>query len=631
MSHYLWEMRPYFRQVAGQLVLGSIAGLIMNTAVVLPAILLGRAIDAALAFERGEVGAAAVGWAALAFVGGTLLTEVPRIAKRWWLMTANARIQANVRADALRGVIAWPMARLDSTPVGDLMARIIGDVEVLGVGVREFTIETWDTLLFSLSLMVAMLVYDPTLTVLALLPVPAAMLLAKATGRWVAGRTTAARQANASLTTALQESLAGIRVLRLFGRTGAAVERVDALSGQQADANLALVRLRGGLRPVYTTLMTAGVLLVVWQGGEKVVSGAMTVGAFIAYLELYLRFVNRGFRVPQMVNSVQSGAAAYARLRPLLAPPLLPAGEPPRASFRAGHIAGIEEPVPEPPAVRTGPLAVSLQRVTFRYSTAVAPALRDLWLDIPAGALVAVTGPVGSGKSALARVLLGLYPLEAGRVLLDGRPLEDMPAAERAARMGYLSQDPYLFSGTVRENIVLGSPGRRQAQDHTPDASGVCPVLASAVSCAALDEDLRTFPDGLETEIGELGVRVSGGQRQRIALARAVAASGARAPGLLVLDDPFSALDLDTEAKIVAGLRALFGPSQKYEQQCTVLLFSHRLLAFPQADLVVVLDRGRILEQGTHAELSEGNGLYARIYRAQRLTSTEAREEEDPQ
>src|SRR5918998_1317644 len=133
MSHYLWEMRPYFRQVAGQLVLGT----------------------------------AAVGWAALVFVGGTLLTEIPRMAKRWWLMTANARIQANVRADALRGVIAWPMARLNSTPVGDLMARIIGDVEVLGVGVREFTIETWDTILFSLSLMVAMLVFDPHLTVLA--------------------------------------------------------------------------------------------------------------------------------------------------------------------------------------------------------------------------------------------------------------------------------------------------------------------------------------------------------------------------------------------------------------------------------------------------------------------------------
>ena len=622
MRYYLWEMRPYFRQVAGQLVLGSIAGIIMNTAVVLPAILLGRAIDAVLAFERGAVGAGAVGWAALAFVGGTLLTEVPRIAKRWWLMTANARIRANIRADAWRGVMAWPMARLDSTPAGDVMARIIGDVEVLGVGVREFTIETWDTILFSLSLMVAMLVYDPTLTVLALLPVPVAMLLAKATGRWVTSRTTASRQASASLTTALQEQLAGIRVLRLFGRTGAAVERVDTLSGEQADTNLALVRLRGGLRPVYTTLMSAGVLFVVWQGGEKVVNGAMTVGAFIAYLELYLRFVNRGFRVPQMINSIQGGAAAYARLRPLLAPPPPLASEPPGASFRAGHIVGLQEPAPAPPAVPTGPVAVSLQGVTFRYSTATAPALCDIWLDIPAGALVAVTGPVGAGKSALARALLGLYPLEAGQVLLDGCRLEDMPVAERAARTGYLPQDPYLFSGTVRDNILLGSATLRQAQDHTPDATRGRLVLASAVSCAALDEDLRTFPAGLETEIGELGIRVSGGQRQRIALARALAASGRLAPGLLILDDPFSALDLDTEAKIVTGLRQLCGPSQPYAQQCTVILFSHRLLAFPQADLVVVLDRGRILEQGTHTELSTGNGLYARIYRAQRLAST---------
>ena len=619
MRYYLWEMRPYFRQVAGQLVLGSIAGIIMNTAVVLPAILLGQAIDAALAFERGAVGAGAVGWAALVFVGGTLLTEVPRIVKRWWLMTANARIRANIRADAWRGVITWPMARLDSTPAGDVMARIIGDVEVLGVGVREFSIETWDTLLFSLSLMIAMLVYDPTLTVLALLPVPVAMLLAKATGRWVASRTTASRQASASLTTALQEQLAGIRVLRLFGRTGAAVERIDTLSGGQAETNLALVRLRGGLRPVYTTLMSAGVLFVVWQGGEKVVNGAMTVGAFIAYLELYLRFVNRGFRVPQMINSIQGGAAAYARLRPLLAPPLALANEISGASFRAGHLVGMQEPVPVPPTVPSGPMAVSLQGATFRYSTATEPALRDIWLDIPAGALVAVTGPVGAGKSALARALLGLYPLEAGQVRLDGRPLEDIPVVERAARTGYLSQDPFLFSGTVRDNILLGSATWRQAQGHASKAVREHPALTSAVSCAVLGEDLCTFPAGLETEIGELGIRVSGGQRQRMALARAIAACGTLPPGLLVLDDPFSALDLDTEAKIVTGLRQLFGPSQPYAQQCTVLLFSHRLLAFPQADLVVVLDRGRILEQGTHAELSTGNGLYARIYRAQRL------------
>src|SRR5437588_9088897 len=176
MLGFLWEMRPYFRQVAGQLVLGSVAGIIMNTAVVLPAILLGRAIDRALALERGAATAGDVGWAALAFVGGTLLTEVPRIGKRWWLMTANARIRANVRADAFRGVLAWPMADVQRTPLGDLMARIVGDVEVLGVGVREFSIEIWDTVLFSLSFVAAMLVFEPSLPPLAPLPAPFAKL-----------------------------------------------------------------------------------------------------------------------------------------------------------------------------------------------------------------------------------------------------------------------------------------------------------------------------------------------------------------------------------------------------------------------------------------------------------------------
>src|SRR3989440_6631021 len=255
MFGFLWEMRSYFRQVAGQLVLGSVAGIVMNTAVVLPAILLGRAIDRALSLARGEATAADVGWAALAFVGGRLLTEVPRIGKRWWLMTANARIRANVRADAFRGVLAWPMADVQRTPVGDLMARIVGDVEVLGVGVREFTIEIWDTVLFSLSFVVAMLVVDSRLTLVALLPVPFAMVLAHATGRWVARRTTRAREASAHLTSAIQEQLSAIRVLRLFGRATASVQRIADRSRTVAERNLSLTRLKGGLQPIYTTVM----------------------------------------------------------------------------------------------------------------------------------------------------------------------------------------------------------------------------------------------------------------------------------------------------------------------------------------------------------------------------------------
>ncbi len=610
MSHYLWDLRPYFRQVAGELALGSLAGIIMNTAVVLPALLLGRAIDTALAFQRGEAPASTVGWAALALLGGTFLSEGPRMLKRWRLGTANARIRANLRADAVRGILARPLADLHRTPIGDLMARVVGDVEVLGVGVREFVIETWDTVLFSLSFIVAMLLLDARLAFLALAPAPLALLLGYATGRGVTRRTTAAREANAALTGLIQEQLTGIRLLRLFGRADASVAQVAALAADQAAANLGVVRLRTGLQPLYQLLITGGVVLLIWQGGARVVAGGLTVGAFVAFLQLYGRFIGRGFRLPQLVNSVQSGGAAYARLRPWLAPALPVTGEPRRASFRTDRLVGLDQPRPAPPDVPCGPLAVSLRGVTFRYPGTAAPALDAISLEIPAGALVAVTGPVGAGKSALTQVLAGLLPRAAGEVLLDGHPLEELSTAARAARIGLLPQEPFLFSGTVRENVLLAPPGA------TPTAAEARAV-EGAVALAALTDDLRGFPDGLDQPVGELGLRVSGGQRQRIALARALAAAAPAAPGLLVLDDPFSAVDVDTEARLIAGLRDAFGPDAPPARRATIVLCSHRLTAFPLADRVVVLDGGRIAEAGPHAALVAAGGLYARIYRAQ--------------
>ncbi|MFN8633684.1 MAG: ABC transporter ATP-binding protein [Chloroflexota bacterium] len=633
---YLWELRPYLRHVLGLLVVGSVAGIAMNTAIVLPALALGRAIDAVLAIERGAGDASTAGWAALGVVGAAAVVEVSRVLKRWWLITANQRIRANLRADALRGVLAWPAERLHQTPVGDLMARIDGDVETLGVGVREATTEIWDTVLFSVSLIVAMAVFDPGLTLLAMIPVPAAMALALFTGRWVRERISAARAAAARATAALQELLAGVRVLRLFGHEATAVSRYGALSEIQAETMLATQRLRSTLAPTYTVMMVAGVIFILWLGGERVIAGALTAGELVAFLDLYLRFVQRGFRVPQLINSVQAGGVAYRRLQPLLAPALSVEGEPARASFRPGYVAGLERasPLPQPlprarergvgsavlpsPAhgggaggggLRSGAVTVDLDRITFRYPGAPAPTLADLSLTIPAGALVGVTGAVGSGKSALAKALVGVYKLEAGRITVGGQPLDELQAAERAALIGYLPQDPWLFSGTVRDNVVFGA---KELEGPSSDE-----LVMRAIRLAALEPDIRGFPDGLETPIGEGGVRVSGGQRQRIALARAMLAGAPGRPGLLVLDDPFSAVDVDTEVRLVEGLLAAIGPSAPPEERATVILCSHRLAAFPRMDLVILLDEGQVRECGTHAELLAANDRYAHIYLAQ--------------
>jgi ATP-binding cassette subfamily B multidrug efflux pump len=487
---YLWELRPYFRHVGGQLLIGSIGGCASNLAVVLPAVLLGRAIDSVLALDRESESISDVTRAVVLFVAGTAVFEVTKMVKRWWLNTAWAAMKANIRADAFAGLMKWPFLRLQQTPEGDVLARVVGDVEVLADGFGEVVFETWDTVLLTISLAVAMVLYDRPLAALALLPVPVALAVGAAAARSVTRRTTATRQASAAVTASVQEYLAAVRVLRLYGRVDGAITDLAARSRAQADAELAATRLREGAKPVYAVLVTTGVVAVVWRGGESVIAGALSVGSLVAFLQLYLRFVARAPRLPQMLNTIRAGGAAWDRLRPLLAPPQARAGPSRWSSFRWGRmvdhlsVASVDEPS------RKGPVGVSMEGVSFTYPGSSRPALVDVSLDIPPGSFVLVTGPVGSGKSTVARILAGLHAPGAGAVRFD---------AEHSAT-GYLPQDSPLFSGSVAENVVLAWPA-------PPDDAEV----TEALRLAGLEPDLAAMPAGQRSGEGQLGARLSGG------------------------------------------------------------------------------------------------------------------------
>ena len=605
---YLWSLRSYFRNSAGLLTLGSACGILMNVAVVLPALLLGHAINVIVAVDHHRVARRAIGVAALLFVAGTAATEVPRIGKRYWLGVARSRFIASVRADSLSGTLDRSHDASEPFPVGDVMARIIGDVELLGTGVGEVITETWDTILFSVSLIVAMLVLSPRLSLLALLPVPVALWLAKLAGTFVARRTTTAREVESELTSFLHEQLGALRLLRHFGRTHFALTQIEMLARSQARAELNALRLDAGLTALYTTVLSSGVIIFLWIGGRQVIAGTLSLGDLIALLALFVRFTTRAPRIAQMINRIQIGGAAYNRLATWLMPRDSLSREERGANGTATTAEESAHSFDHAPTPPVGPIGLHFHDVTVAVGGSRSRALRNFSLDIAPGAFVAVTGPVGSGKSTLAQVAAGLLRPDSGSLIVAERDAATLDNATRALLVGYLSQEPRLFSGTIGENI------RMWAQNSSGQMSAH--TFSTAVALAALEHDAATMRDGLDTEIGELGTRVSGGQRQRIALARALAAQG-RFPGLLVLDDPFSGADLHTEAHIIGALRDALGPNAPLQQRATLLLISHRLAAFPLADLVIVLDEGQLREIGSHAELLAAQGLYSRIFRVQ--------------
>jgi ATP-binding cassette, subfamily B, multidrug efflux pump len=531
----------------------------------------------------GATARAEVVLGALLIAGLAVAQGLVRTASRFALFGASQRIDADIRNDLFARLLRLPPAFYQGQRTGDLMSRATNDlqsvVQLIGFGLLSLV----NTAIVCAGAVAAMLRIDPWLTMVALAPAPLFVLVVK---RWTArvhADALAVQEQLARLSSKVQENLSGMAVVRAYTMEPREIEAFARLNREYLARTLRLARRQAALSPFLGILAGLGTLFVLWFGGKAVVEGRITLGAFVAFSG-YLTYLGWPILALGWVLAVvRRGLAAMERVAELLRAE--PAADPEPDAADAGG----------PPIVGT----VTITNLTFGYEgegDGRAAALHEVSLDVPAGSCVAVVGPTGAGKSTLGVLLARLWEPPRGTVFVDGRDVRDIPLGTLRRTIGYVPQETFLFSRSLAENVSLGAPG---ADGGRLDAVGRAAGLAS---------DVAALPEGWATVVGERGLTLSGGQRQRVALARALLID----PRILVLDDAFASVDAETEAEILAQLRDV-------RRGRTTLLVTHRLRAARLADRVVVLDEGRVAEQGTHDALVVRGGVYARLWRRQQL------------
>jgi ATP-binding cassette subfamily B protein len=433
---------------------------------------------------------------------------------------------------------------------------------------------------------------DPWLTLFAMAPFPALVVIAKRFHHDVEARSSAAQEQLGLLSAKVQENLTGMPVVRAYTMETREIDDFAQLNREYLTRNMALARTQAVSWPLMGLVSGVGVLIVLWLGGKAVVDGRISLGAFVAFNGYLTQLAWPTIALGWTLASIQRGLAAMARVIEILdeRPAGVSGGQP--SEERAGRPHdGMAPALPE--LLTGGP--IEFRGLTFAYEER-GPVLRDVSFTVPAGAVVAVVGPTGSGKSTLGALLCRLYEPPRGTVRVAGTDVLDLPVGRLRRSVGYVPQESFLFSRPLRDNVRLA------------DETAGPERLEAVARRAGLTEDLAAFPGGWDTVVGERGLTLSGGQRQRVALARALLAD----PPFLVLDDVLASVDAAKEWEITRALRAAASGR-------TTLLMTHRLKAAAEADAIVVLDEGRVVEQGRHADLLAAGGLYARLWRVQQL------------
>ena len=572
LRHLLPAMRPYLWTFAGGLALVVVS----NFFATLVPRYLQRGIDAlekggSFALVRHEIALLL----AIAAVAG-----IARYGMRELLNGVSRRVETDLRDRLFQHLQVLSASFYDRMPTGDIMARATNDLLAVRMVAGPALMYFVDTIVRTLMVLPYMLHISPRLTGLALLPLIALPVVMVIFGQAIHRRTLAIQAQYSTLTSAAHENISGVRIVRAYQQERAEAVNFRRLNEEYARRNIALARVAGAFHPILALLGGLGGAAVLYIGGSLVVAGTVTVGEFVAFGVYLVTLVWPMIALGWVVNLVQRGEASMGRLLALLQEQ--PAIVSPKAASNL-------------PAAHGG-RTVKYEGVWFRYPNAPERGwvLQDIHFTVEAGRSLAIVGATGSGKSTLVELLPRAYDPDRGRILIDGVDIRALSLADLREAIGFVPQETFLFSETLRNNILLGAPDDGR--------------LSGVVETAQLSEALPELPQGIDTMLGERGVNLSGGQKQRSAIARALAQD----PPVFVLDDALSAVDGQTEAKILHGLRdALRGR--------TSIIVSHRLTAVRDADWILVLDEGVIVEQGTHTELMRKGGRYRDLLHRQQL------------
>jgi ATP-binding cassette subfamily B protein len=521
----------------------------------------------------------------------TIVAGAMRFGMRKYLNSVSRWMEYDLRNALFRKLESLDQGYFGRTRTGDLMARLTNDLSAVRMAIGPAIMYLASTVFGGLFALYFMLRIDAQLTAIALLPMLCMPAVAIYLGRRIHDRFDAVQENFSRLTTLAQENLAGVRIVRAFRQEDAEIERFRALNDEYLERNMSLTRLYGVMQPSFGIFAGGGMVAVLGIGGVLALRGTISIGAFIAF-GLYLGMLTWPMiALGWVTNLFQRGAASMARLleimdsQPSIVEPVNPRRLPPA---RAGR-------------------TIEFRNVGFTYDetpTAVSRwALRGVSFTAPAGSTIGIVGATGSGKSALMELVPRLRDPQEGQILIDGVPTHEIAMTDLRSEIGYVPQESFLFSDTIRSNLEYGTP-------HAHDAQW-------AADLAQLRETIAGFPGGFETMLGERGINLSGGQKQRVALARALA----RRPSVVLLDDALSAVDTHTEAEILRALRETLAGR-------TALVASHRVSAIRDATWIIVLDEGRVVEQGRHDELFAAGGRYWSLLNRQQLE--EAIEEPGP-